>query len=221
MAGRVRTAPGDPCTPGWRTRVLARRPYAGRVPGDRTAAPRVWNAANGLTLLRLVLVPVLVWLLVRHGGEDTASRIAAAGVFAAAMVTDRVDGQLARRRGLVTDLGKIADPIADKALTGAAFIGLSLLDELPWWVTAVVLVREWGITALRFAVIRYGILPANRGGKLKTALQALALVLYILPLPGAWVPVQAATMALAVGVTIVTGADYVAQALRLRRDAHA
>ncbi|MFW6203883.1 MAG: CDP-alcohol phosphatidyltransferase family protein, partial [Actinomycetota bacterium] len=139
----------------------------------------------------------------------------------AAMVTDRVDGQLARRRGLVTDLGKIADPIADKALTGAAFIGLSLLDELPWWVTAVVLVREWGITALRFAVIRYGILPANRGGKLKTALQALALVLYILPLPDAWVPVQAATMALAVGVTIVTGADYVAQALRLRRDAHA
>ncbi|MFW6091853.1 MAG: CDP-diacylglycerol--glycerol-3-phosphate 3-phosphatidyltransferase [Actinomycetota bacterium] len=192
----------------------------GGVPGDR-AAPRKWNAANALTLLRLVLVPLLVWLLLRDGGEDTASRIAAAGVFAAAMVTDRVDGQLARRHGLVTDLGKIADPIADKALTGAAFIGLSLLEELPWWVTAVVLVREWGITALRFAVIRYGVLPANRGGKLKTALQALALVLYILPLPDAWLPVQAAAMALAVGVTVVTGADYVAQALRLRKDAHA
>lgn len=181
----------------------------------------MWNAANAVTLLRFVLVPVLIWLLLRDGGEDTASRIGAAGVFAVAMVTDRVDGQLARRHGLVTDVGKIADPIADKALTGAAFIGLSLLGELPWWVTIVVLVREWGVTVLRFAVLRYGVLPANRGGKLKTALQALALVLYILPLPDPWAPVQAATMALAVAVTIVTGADYVAQALRLRRDAHA
>lgn len=184
---------------------------------EQDSAPGVWNAANGLTLLRLVLVPVFVWLLFRHGGDDTASRIVAAAVFSVAMVTDRLDGELARRRGLVTDVGKIADPIVDKALTGAAFIGLSVLGELPWWVTIVVLVREWGITAMRFAILRYGVLPANRGGKLKTALQGLALGLYILPLPDAWTQVQAGVMALAVAVTIVTGGDYVLQAVRLRR----
>lgn len=184
---------------------------------EQGSPPGVWNAANGLTLLRLVLVPVFVWLLFQHGGEDTVSRIVAAAVFSVAMVTDRLDGELARRRGLVTDVGKIADPIVDKALTGAAFIGLSVLGELPWWVTIVVLVREWGITAMRFAVLRYGVLPANRGGKAKTALQGLALGLYILPLPDAWAQVQAGVMALAVAVTIVTGADYVLQAVRLRR----
>ncbi|HEX6232200.1 MAG TPA: CDP-diacylglycerol--glycerol-3-phosphate 3-phosphatidyltransferase [Jiangellaceae bacterium] len=187
----------------------------------QSSTPGVWNAANGLTLLRVAMVPVFLVLLFRDGGDATGARIVAFAVFSVAMVTDRLDGELARRRGLVTDVGKIADPIADKALTGAAFIGLSVLGELPWWVTIVVLVREWGITAMRFAVLRYGVLPANRGGKLKTALQALALGLYILPLPDAWEPVQAAAMALAVSVTIVTGVDYVMQAVRLRRAAKA
>ena len=181
------------------------------------ATPGLWNAANALTLLRLALVPVFLVLLFRDGGEAVGARIAAFVVFSFAMVTDRLDGELARRRGLITDVGKLADPIADKALTGAAFIGLSVLGELPWWVTMVVLVREWGITAMRFAVLRYGVLPANRGGKFKTALQALALGLYILPLPDVWEPVQAGAMALAVAVTIVTGFDYVMQAVRLRR----
>jgi CDP-diacylglycerol--glycerol-3-phosphate 3-phosphatidyltransferase len=133
------------------------------------------------------------------------------------MVTDRVDGELARRRGLVTDFGKIADPIADKALTGTAFVGLSLLGELPWWVTVVVLVRELGITVLRFVVIRHGVMPAGRGGKLKTGLQGLALGLYLLPLPASWHPVEVAAMVVAVVVTVVTGIDYAAQAARLRR----
>jgi CDP-diacylglycerol--glycerol-3-phosphate 3-phosphatidyltransferase len=162
-------------------------------------------------------VPVLGWLLLRAGGEHDPSRIAAFVVFSVALVTDRLDGDLARRRGLVTDFGKIADPIADKALTGMAFIGLSVLGELPWWVTIVVLVREVGITALRFAIIRYGVMPASRGGKVKTALQGLALGLYILPLPTAWEPVQITAMALAVAVTVLTGIDYILQAIRLRR----
>lgn len=183
-------------------------------------APSLWNAANALTLLRFVLVPVFVCLLFRHGGDDAPSRIVAAVVFSVAMVTDRLDGELARRRHLVTDLGKIADPIADKMLTGAAFVSLSVLGELPWWVTIVVLVREWGITAMRFAVLRYGVLPANRGGKVKTALQGLALGLYILPLPGAWEPIQVVAMAAAVVVTVGTGVDYVLQAIRMRRAAH-
>lgn len=184
-----------------------------------TVPPSPWNIANGLTVARVFLVPVFGWLLLREGGDDDPSRIAAFVAFSVAMLTDQVDGALARRHGLVTDFGKIADPIADKALTGMAFVGLSILGELPWWVTVVVLVREWGITALRFAVIRYGVMAANRGGKLKTALQALALGLYILPLPGWFDPVEITVMAVAVIVTVVTGVDYVLSAIRLRRSA--
>ncbi|MBB5789804.1 CDP-diacylglycerol--glycerol-3-phosphate 3-phosphatidyltransferase [Jiangella mangrovi] len=181
--------------------------------------PSPWNVPNALTILRVVLVPLFGWLLLREGGDDDASRWLAFIAFAVAMFTDQIDGEIARRRGLVTDFGKIADPIADKALTGMAFVGLSILGELPWWVTVVVLVREWGITALRFAVIRYGVMAANRGGKLKTALQTLALGLYIMPLPGWADPVEASVMAVAVIVTVVTGIDYVLSAIRLRRSA--
>ncbi len=182
-------------------------------------APSVWNAANALTALRIVLVPVFGWLLLRAGGAEDGSRIAAFVVFAIAMTTDRLDGDIARRRGLITDVGKIADPIADKALTGMAFIGLCLLGELPWWVAVVVLAREIGITLLRFAVIRSGVIPASRGGKVKTALQAVALGLYILPLPGAFDPVEITAMTLAVVVTVVTGIDYVVSAIRRHREA--
>jgi CDP-diacylglycerol--glycerol-3-phosphate 3-phosphatidyltransferase len=184
-----------------------------------TLPPSPWNIANALTILRVVLVPVFGWLLLREGGDDDGSRIVAFVAFAVAMLTDQVDGALARKHGLVTDFGKIADPIADKALTGMAFVGLSILGELPWWVTVIVLVREWGITALRFAVIRYGVMAANRGGKLKTALQTLALGLYILPLPGWFDPIEITVMAVAVIVTVVTGIDYVLSAIRLRRSA--
>lgn len=193
----------------------------GGEPADPIAAPTTsvsaWNIANAITLSRLALVPVFVWLLFHRGGEDPGWRIAALAVFAVATVTDRIDGELARRRGLITDFGKIADPIADKALTGAALIGLSSLGELPWWVTVVVLAREVGVTLLRFWVIRHGVIPASRGGKVKTALQALAIGLYILPLTGAAHTVAVIVMAAAVVVTVVTGLDYVARAIRLRR----
>jgi CDP-diacylglycerol--glycerol-3-phosphate 3-phosphatidyltransferase len=139
-----------------------------------------------------------------------------------ASFTDRLDGQLARERGLITDFGKIADPIADKALMGTALGALSALGMLWWWVTVVILVREFGITLLRFWVIKYGVIAASRGGKLKTLLQALAIWIYVLPLgavPGlAWLTwVSTVIMAAALVATVVTGADYVAQAIRLRR----
>lgn len=177
----------------------------------------VWNIANALTALRLLLVPVFWVLLIHQDGADPGWRTAAFAVFAVASLTDRYDGELARRRGLVTDVGKIADPIADKALIGAALIGLSMLAEISWWVTVVVLVREVGVTALRFAVIRHGVIAANRGGKAKTLLQTVAIGLYVLPLGGVLHAVAAVVMAVAVIVTVVTGAHYVAQAVRLRR----
>ncbi len=186
-----------------------------------SATPSNWNLANALTVTRLVLVPLFGWLLLADDGDSDGMRIAAFVVFAVAAATDRLDGDLARRRGTVTDFGKLADPIADKALTGMAFIGLSVLGELAWWVTIVVLVRELGVTLLRFWVVRIGVIAANRGGKLKTALQALALGLYILPLPGAFDPVEIVAMALAVIVTVVSGADYVMQALKLHREGQA
>jgi CDP-diacylglycerol---glycerol-3-phosphate 3-phosphatidyltransferase len=138
-------------------------------------------------------------------------------VFAVATITDYVDGDLARSRGLVTDVGKVADPIADKALTGAALIGLSSLGDLPWWVTVVILVREIGVTGLRFFVIRHGIIPASRGGKAKTLVQNLAIGLYLLPLTGAAASVRFWLLGVAVVVTLVTGVDYVARAMHLRR----
>ena len=171
--------------------------------------------ANALTVLRLILVPVFVVCLLAGG---TWWRLAALVVFVVASVTDLLDGRLARSRGLVTDFGKIADPIADKALTGAALISLSALGELSWWVTALILLREFGVTALRFAVIKRGVIAASPGGKLKTLLQVIAICLYVLP-PSLSPPavIREVVMAAAVVVTLVTGADYVARAVRLYR----
>jgi CDP-diacylglycerol---glycerol-3-phosphate 3-phosphatidyltransferase len=175
----------------------------------------VINIANLLTCLRMVLVPVFVYALFHAGGHDTASRIAAFAVFAIAVITDHVDGQVARRRDEVTEFGKLADPIADKALMGAALIGLSVLGNLPWWVTILILIREVGVTVLRFAMLRHGVIPASRGGKLKTLVQAVAIGLFILPLAGAGHSVAWAVMWVAIVLTVVTGVDYIISAFRL------
>ncbi|MBT0995775.1 CDP-diacylglycerol--glycerol-3-phosphate 3-phosphatidyltransferase [Cellulomonas sp. DKR-3] len=181
-----------------------------------------WNLANALTVVRVLLVPVFAWALLADGGHTVGYRLLAFGIFAVAAVTDRVDGWYARRTGQVTDFGKLLDPIADKLLIGTALVLLSALDDLAWWVTAVVLVRELGITVMRFFLLRYVVLPASRGGKLKTVLQVLAIGLYLLPLdhlPGAVEVVAAVVMAAALVVTVVTGVDYVRTALRIRRAA--
>ncbi len=191
--------------------------FPGEPLADPVARVSSWNIANYLTLLRLALVPVFAALLLVHGGRDDALRWASWAVFAVASYTDRIDGQLARNRGLVTSFGKLADPIADKALIGAALVGLSTLGELPWAVTLVILVRELGVTALRFVVLRHGVIAASRGGKLKTLLQGVAIGLYVLPLTGLLASARAWVMVLAVVVTMVTGVDYVQRALVLRR----
>lgn len=187
------------------------------------AVPSRMNVANALTVLRIVLVPFFAVALLADGGHTVRWRLVATGIFVLAAVTDRFDGHIARRSGLVTDLGKILDPIADKFLVGTALVVLSYLGDLPWWVTVVILVRELGITVMRFFLLRYLVLPASRGGKAKTVLQSVALGLYLLPLdhlPGAVEVVAAVVMAAAVAVTLVTGVDYVRTALRVRHSEH-
>jgi CDP-diacylglycerol--glycerol-3-phosphate 3-phosphatidyltransferase len=181
-----------------------------------------WNVANYLTVFRILLVPVFGWLLLAEDGASAPLRWWALACFTVAMITDRIDGDLARSRGLVTDVGKVIDPIADKFLVTMALVGLSTIGEVPWWITAVILVREWGVTAVRFWVIRHGVMAAGRGGKLKTMLQAFALGMFVMPrsdLPwaGLWDAVAWVLLGAALVVTVVTGIDYVVQALRLRR----
>jgi CDP-diacylglycerol--glycerol-3-phosphate 3-phosphatidyltransferase len=186
------------------------------------APPPLLNIANVLTGIRLLLVPVFLVALLHEGGTSVDWRFVAFGVFALAAFTDRLDGDLARRRGLVTAFGTVADPIADKALTGAALVGLSVLGLLPWWVTIVIMGREIGVTLLRLWVIRHGVIPASRGGKAKTFVQTLAIALYLLPLSeliAATAVVDAVrwtVLAAAVLLTVGTGLDYVVRALRLR-----
>ena len=180
------------------------------------------NVANALTVLRLLLVPVFIWLSLLPG--DRAG-LAAVVVFVVAAFTDRLDGQLARSWGLVTSFGKIADPIADKALTLSAFVLLSVNQRLWWWVTILIVVRELGITVMRFFMLRRAVMAASRGGKIKTTLQMVGLVGLLTPwstlLPAglaafltkaAYVVVAAALI-----VTVVTGLDYVREAMRLSR----
>ncbi|HEX2301039.1 MAG TPA: CDP-diacylglycerol--glycerol-3-phosphate 3-phosphatidyltransferase [Pseudonocardiaceae bacterium] len=185
------------------------------APKPAEAVP-LCNPANLLTLSRLVLVPVFLFALFAADGTDPLWRATAALIFAVASLTDRFDGDLARRRGQVTNFGKIADPIADKALIGGALVGLSMLGELPWWITLVIAFREVGVTALRFWVLRHGVIPASRGGKVKAFAQAVAIWLFVLPLPAAADPALWAVMGIALALTVVTGADYVMRALRLR-----
>jgi CDP-diacylglycerol---glycerol-3-phosphate 3-phosphatidyltransferase len=178
-----------------------------------------WNVPNALTAFRIILVPVFAWMLLAHS-EEPGWRFLTAVVFTVAILTDLLDGHLARKYNIITRFGKLADPIADKALTGMAFIGLSIIDELPWWVTVTILVREWGITIMRFVVLRYGVMAAGRGGKIKTATQAIAVIMYLLPLPPQADVLAVVVMAVAWLITIVTGLDYVRDAIRLRRRAH-
>ncbi|MFT2018789.1 CDP-diacylglycerol--glycerol-3-phosphate 3-phosphatidyltransferase [Streptomyces sp. 796.1] len=188
---------------------------AARVPAARTVG--LWNIANILTMMRLVLVPGFVLLMLHGDGYDPAWRSFAWAAFSVAMITDLFDGHLARRYDLVTDFGKIADPIADKAIMGAALICLSVLDDLPWWVTGVILFREIGITLMRFWVIKHGVIPASRGGKMKTLAQGTAVGMYVLALTGPLATLRFWVMGLAVVLTVATGLDYVRQAVVLRR----
>jgi CDP-diacylglycerol--glycerol-3-phosphate 3-phosphatidyltransferase len=188
---------------------------------DTPARPSNWNLPNAITIVRILFAPAFFWMLLADGGHDGPLRWWAAVLFIVGIATDGIDGHIARSRGLVTELGKLLDPIADKVLTGAALIGLSILGELWWWVTIVILVREVGITVYRFAVIRGGVIPASRGGKLKTVAQAVAISFALVPLwtlLGDWVHwLNWVLMAIALVLTIVSGLDYAWNAVKLHR----
>jgi CDP-diacylglycerol---glycerol-3-phosphate 3-phosphatidyltransferase len=189
------------------------------VPVAAARPVSLYNPANLLTAARIVLVPVFVAVVVTSGMVESGWQILACLTFCVASATDFADGWIARRYQLVTSFGKVADPIADKALTGSALVLLSAYDRVSWWVTGLILAREWGVTALRFWVIRYGVIPASRGGKLKTALQTAAIAWFLWPVPEPLDVIGPILMVAALIVTVVTGVDYVFQALRLRRRA--
>jgi CDP-diacylglycerol--glycerol-3-phosphate 3-phosphatidyltransferase len=189
-----------------------------------TGWAQLWNIPNMLTLLRILLIPVFWWLLMYDDGQSTTTRVAATVIFIVAAYTDWLDGHLARKEGLVTTFGKIADPLADKALTGVALIGLSMLGELWWWVTILIIAREVGVTLVRFVVLKHGVIPASRGGKLKTLFQMGGIVLFLLPISAdmtlLWLT-RNVVMGIAVVLTVVTGLDYIVKAYRTRSDSKA
>ncbi|MGO4256353.1 CDP-diacylglycerol--glycerol-3-phosphate 3-phosphatidyltransferase [Marmoricola sp. RAF53] len=187
-----------------------------------------WNVPNALTTLRIVLVPFFGYALLVDGGENNTWRWIAYGIFVVAMITDKIDGDLARKHNLITNFGKIADPIADKAITGMAFIGLSIIGELWWWITIVVLVREWSVTFARLSIAKQVVMPAKQSGKVKTMAQALALGGFVAPfkhLDGFWeVPglvvwwLAAVLMAVALVLTITSGVEFARDVARAKRE---
>jgi CDP-diacylglycerol--glycerol-3-phosphate 3-phosphatidyltransferase len=186
-----------------------------------TGWAQLWNLPNMLTLLRILMIPLFWYLLMYDGGGNAAARVAATVVFVLAAITDWLDGWLARKQGLVTTFGKIADPMADKALTGVALIGLSVLGELWWWVTILIILREVGVTVMRFVVLKHGVIPASRGGKAKTLFQMVGITLFLLPITPEmavlwWIRIG--VMVIAVVLTTLTGFDYIHKAYRTRSD---
>lgn len=186
-----------------------------------TAPVSNWNAPNIITGARIIATPFFLWMLLADHGDLGPWRWAAAAFFVLAIATDAWDGHIARSRGLITNLGKLLDPIADKFLVGTALVGLSILNELPWWITIVVLVREVGITVHRLMIASDVVVAAAWMGKLKTVAQSVAITLALLPLAsvmGDAAPIaiwaNIITMTIAVVLTIASGIDYIVAFVR-------
>ena len=193
---------------------------------SETGAVSNWNVPNALTTLRIVMVPFFGVALLHDGGDSNTWRWVAFVLFVVAMITDKIDGDLARKHNLITDFGKIADPIADKAITGMAFIGLSIVGDIWWWVTIIVLLREWSVTLLRLSILKDVVIAAAQSGKVKTVLQAVALTALSLPLRQVGGPLDEvgevlfyafeATLAVAVAMTLWSGYEFFRDVWRQR-----
>jgi CDP-diacylglycerol--glycerol-3-phosphate 3-phosphatidyltransferase len=167
---------------------------------------------NFITVARLLLVPVGVYTLFKNGGNDPTWQYISWIVFFVLGLSDIVDGNLARSRNAITEFGKFLDPVADKVMIGAAMISLSILGRLPWWMTTVILFREIGITVFRLMIINRGVIPANKGGKIKASLQNFGVGFYVLPLSTSFYWFRDGFMYVAIFMTIFTGAYYVKSA---------
>lgn len=181
-------------------------------PAHPAAKSSPFNLPNAITVIRILLVPVVIALMFQAPATNSWQRWLAVTAFVVSIATDGLDGSIARRRGLITDLGKILDPIADKALIGGALVSLSILGQIDWWITIAILVRELGITAYRLIVVRKRVLAASTGGKVKTVLQAVAVGFYLSPLAALWKPVewiQYIVLLAAVISTLASGLQYV------------
>ena len=185
---------------------------------DPISAVSAINVPNFLTTIRIIVVPILAWLLFKEDAASDSNRLIAGVLFIIAALTDIADGTIARRWNLITNFGKIFDPIADKALIGVALVGLSYLNLLDWWFTWVILARELFVTFLRFWVINKGVIPASRGGKLKTIMQIIAISFYLLPLPETVSLLAEVLMYVAVILTLATAVDYIMKAIITDRD---
>ena len=174
------------------------------------------NLPNALTVARILALPFCAWALFKNGGNDPDWQIISWLMFFAVGMTDVLDGRIARKRNQISAFGTLLDPIADKAFIATALIGLSLLDKMPWWVTIVILMREVGITLLRFAVIKRGIIAASKGGKIKSLIQNFSVGLYILPLPEYLFVPRDILLGVAIILTITSGFEYLRNVIRAR-----
>lgn len=169
------------------------------------------NLPNSITLVRILLAPIFVAVLFANPSSSSAARWIVAGLFVLAIATDGVDGAIARKRGQVTELGKLLDPIADKVLIGSALVSLSVIGQIEWWITILILVREIGITILRLSVLKERVIPASGGGKLKTVLQSISVGFYLSPLASlfsGFATVQLSLLYAAMAITVSSGVQY-------------
>jgi CDP-diacylglycerol--glycerol-3-phosphate 3-phosphatidyltransferase len=183
---------------------------------DEVARRVIFNLPNMLTIVRILSLPFCAWALLSENGENSGLRIFAWFLFFIVAMTDVVDGRLARSSNQITDFGEFWDPIADKALIATALISLNFLNLLPIWITLIILGRELAVTILRIAVIKGGVIPASKVGKLKTLIQNFSVGFYILPLPG-WLHIpRDLFMGVAIALTIYSGYQYFRIALSRR-----
>lgn len=186
-----------------------------------TATSNPWNLPNAITMARILAVPFFIWSLVSFSDNESPLRWISELIFIVIMASDGIDGAIARKRGIVTDLGKLLDPIADKALLGGALVTLSILGEIAWWVTIVILVRELGITVYRLVVVNQQVIAASSGGKMKTIFQGVMVGFIVSPLT-AWFPydwyriLEQSLVLISVALTVYSGLQYVVAAVRAR-----
>ena len=176
--------------------------------------PKELNLPNSITIARIAFLPLGAYALFKNGGTDQNWQWISWVIFFLIGMTDVLDGKLARSRNSITELGKFLDPVADKAMIATAMISLAILDRMPWWIVIVILSRELFITFFRLAVIKRGVIPANRGGKLKASVQGFGVGFYVMPISESLYWFRDGFMYIAIALTLGTGFYYVKSAFK-------